>query len=477
MTYLRFWCFAFPIGLLLMQCQPDKDRNGSSNKDAVDSIDFDTDSLRDSIVLTNISDTTIVMSYLNETSDMSFVHLGPKQRTVIYSNMPIVFYRITPRTYQYFIVNPRENLKATISQDIAKLYSGDSIRNAELDFSNKMNNTVYRIRYLEDLRVLYGIKIKHDINVLDSVSTLQYNSNLQFLDVFAKENNMSDSFVNGMKTWFRLSLLEDQMNWITRYGHLTPEYEDYLNNLQTFVTDSILGDYERSSYRFRYLYIKYQYRGQKEHLLDSIYAYIGKNVSDIKMKDRLQFLAAKEAVVDRQLYDAWFVKDFINTASDRVLKEYIQNIIDDNTDLKNRKTQLSIRTYDNKKINNLDSLVKAMKGSLVYIDVWASWCMPCRNEMPYSRKLQRKYINKPVKFLFVSVDKETSSWKMASREEGLDPGSSFCLSGSSLQNFNDRYNIKTIPRYMLIGKDGKMISSDAPRPSEPALEKLIEQNL
>jgi thiol-disulfide isomerase/thioredoxin len=125
----------------------------------------------------------------------------------------------------------------------------------------------------------------------------------------------------------------------------------------------------------------------------------------------------------------------------------------------------------------LDSIIKKYKGQLVLIDFWASWCMACREEFPNEKKLIEKYPK--VAFLFISTDKSSTAWKKAMAEytDILNKENSFLLVKSDKDELLAKLKLSTIPRYVLFGKDGKIINSDAPRPSSIEIEKLIENYL
>lgn len=118
------------------------------------------------------------------------------------------------------------------------------------------------------------------------------------------------------------------------------------------------------------------------------------------------------------------------------------------------------------------------KGKLVYIDVWATWCMPCLQEVPYLQELEKKFHGKPVEFVSISIDeqKDLNRWRQFIEKKELK-GVQLIADKAWKSEFISEYVIKGIPRFILIDKEGKIIKADAPRPSDPATADLIENNL
>src|SRR5688500_18470062 len=116
--------------------------------------------------------------------------------------------------------------------------------------------------------------------------------------------------------------------------------------------------------------------------------------------------------------------------------------------------------------------MQSLKGKLVVIDLWATWCAPCKTEIPYLEKLQEEFKNEEVTFVSISIDGANS------RQKWLDFVKQHSLGGVQLytkgeQDLMEFYNIGAIPRFLVIDRNGELVSADAPRPSSPKLKELI----
>ena len=119
------------------------------------------------------------------------------------------------------------------------------------------------------------------------------------------------------------------------------------------------------------------------------------------------------------------------------------------------------------------------KGKVVLVDVWATWCSPCKAEIPHLEKLIEHYHDNPdVVFISVSIDnlKDKDKWENFVKEHELKGIQLLADEAFKSQILLD-YEITGVPRFMLFDKEGKIVSVNAPRPSNPMLKELIEQYL
>lgn len=154
---------------------------------------------------------------------------------------------------------------------------------------------------------------------------------------------------------------------------------------------------------------------------------------------------------------------------------------------------LGLKQYYNQKLaankmNNLPSALfdyenqkggktslESLRGKYVYIDVWATWCGPCRAEIPSLKKIEEKYHDKNIAFVSISVDvdKDHDKWKAFVTDKQLG-GIQLYADANWKSDFIMAYGINSIPRFILIDPKGMIVKSDADRPSDPKLQELLD---
>ncbi|WP_034258124.1 TlpA family protein disulfide reductase [Altibacter lentus] len=119
-----------------------------------------------------------------------------------------------------------------------------------------------------------------------------------------------------------------------------------------------------------------------------------------------------------------------------------------------------------------------LNGKYVYIDVWATWCGPCIREIPALKAVEEEFDDKNVAFVSISIDEEKDydTWKTMVAEKNLG-GIQLMADNNWNSDFVENYGILGIPRFILIDPQGKIVSADAPRPSDPKLRDMLQELL
>jgi len=125
-------------------------------------------------------------------------------------------------------------------------------------------------------------------------------------------------------------------------------------------------------------------------------------------------------------------------------------------------------------VNGKMTSLSRMRGSYVYIDFWATYCIPCIGQIPSLKVLEEKYRGKNVKFVSISVDAKTDElkWKKFVAENKL--GGTQLIAYDKGSDFHNFLNVSGIPRFVLIDPNGIIVSQDAFKPGEPEIQEQID---
>lgn len=164
--------------------------------------------------------------------------------------------------------------------------------------------------------------------------------------------------------------------------------------------------------------------------------------------------------------DAGLSKKFPNDKNVIMFHEVVERML--STNIGQFAPEISLPSPDGKEI-----ALSSLKGKLVLIDFWASWCGPCRKEMPNVVKIYSKFKNKGFEIYGVSLDQDKEKWMEAITKDGIN-----WPQVSDLKYWDNVaakiYNVQGIPYTVLIDKDGKIIAKNL-RGQE--LEKKIAEVL
>lgn len=157
------------------------------------------------------------------------------------------------------------------------------------------------------------------------------------------------------------------------------------------------------------------------------------------------------------------VSEFFNEIENKPFKNKIEKRYA--SIMKGKKGALAPRLTGRDRTGKNVSLDK-YKGKYVYLFTWASWCGPCKMEVEPFHHLLQEFSGKNIEFVGVSIDKDKDKWLKSFTKRDAFPGNQIRIGGNWNSPFVQAYDIASVPQGVLIGPDGTVIDSNAPKPSK-----------
>ncbi len=414
-----------------------------------------------------------IQFYYHDSLGLGHNVLINKEKTYVHINSPVLLFQANEKQTCYYI-KPGETINVTTDNAgnaILKIISNSERTNELLFFDALIKNTGIIYHYYTRITgPIIQVGYAEFINCKTIIEKKE-KEKLSFLNYYTQKNNCSNNFksiainlIKSMAITDRLLLCRDNAIMLKTEGKYILELS---KSIQPYYS---LG----FSPLFFYLRAALMYTSL------NFSTFIDFSVTDTEdLKHKLTFINAtfkdtlKSFMLARCLHAGItnkFTKEpaVIKVLADCPEKSYKGIILNK---LSEQKSTISLKNNTllskNGETKQLADLLKSNENSILYIDVWASWCSPCRAEMGYSKTLKNKFSGKKIKFIYISIDEDIENWKRASKEENITENN-FLLVNSKNASFTKEFKIETIPRYLIVGKNG-IINSNAPRPSDPEL--------
>lgn len=394
-------------------------------------------------------------------------------------------------------LNSKNQFGFSISPDKEGFFIlGDSNRNIEIPIYVKGNQTL-TLEYNDDGYKLLNIpdvenEVLYDwIKATDTLETFSFRKGMTtykdffpFYEKFLPKmeeyhdaiNTPNQRFNELMHAYIDLKAEEVALMFLFTPRSIHPEYKDHPSFYKNFMkgdnfkSDIILDVPGGISTLRMHQQYKYTYGQNESEKLD----YRTEVFKDTE-NDKLRAHLALEFLPTFKSYNSEYLSFIEPLRDDIKLSEYVTKEVDDyEVTIKSlaEGTEGYPFTYKNEKGEEVS--FSDFKGKFVYIDVWATWCAPCKAEAPYFKQLYKDFQGKDILFVSISLDKQEDhgKWKEQIIEEEMVGIQLFSDDAFNTRIAKD-YKINGIPRFLLFDKEGKIIDANAKRPSNPELKKQL----
>ncbi len=224
-------------------------------------------------------------------------------------------------------------------------------------------------------------------------------------------------------------------------------------------------NFEGAGYAFN------QFNADKKRLKASVEKeYVKNNISDIDSFIR--------SFSDKQYQ---LIQDYNDLLQDSILKKekqkitdffsnekYVQLYVKQLKTIKAKKKMMGTHALNFSFEDRQGSIVSLsdFKGKYVFLDIWATWCGPCKFQLPFLEKIYQEFKEENIVFVGISIDSPQDKMKWLDiLEIENHVGVQLFENQGGESNFISSLKINTIPRYLIIDPNGRIVDTDAPRPS------------
>ncbi|PKQ63936.1 hypothetical protein BZG02_07955 [Labilibaculum filiforme] len=306
----------------------------------------------------------------------------------------------------------------------------------------------------------------------------------EYMQLLASSTGLTDAFISNEKKDIQYTKVRSYIAYAQGYRYINGEDAPEIpSDFFDVVSETNMQDYSefKRSVLYQFLlrgYYAYEYTKLVGNIWEADplekLKMLSKMITDKSILEELFIMNARYDITRTPNLQAYY--DFFNAnVSNQVYKDAVRETYDGLMATKPGQKSPEFVNYQNSKGGTTS--LSDFRGKYVYIDVWATWCGPCRGEIPYLQKVEEQYHgNENIVFVSLSVDEliNLSKWQTFVKEKEL--GGVQLIADKALDSeFVKKYQIMGIPQFILIGPEGKIVTPDAPRPSNPELINLFNK--
>lgn len=375
------------------------------------------------------------------------------------------------------------------------------LKNAVITGDHALENKAF-LSYISEIQFTYKTyedqeKLKRDTpevfkRHLDSISTLKEN----IIDKYLAQSTEMPSLTNWLKAEkliYRKSQIMSYVGMYSMFTRQTPEISDtFYDGIEPFekitepllinsnLSDQFSNEYLfhirsavakanpellRKSEAFNPLFTREMIDRNKNNpllaqLMVSRWAHMGFNQMNVSYYEN------QRTIVDSLLMGTQIGE--LLTTRYNTTKERIDNpVLPEGTELLSFTAQ-SAEDY-------LKEIIANANGKVVYIDNWATWCGPCREEFKESTPALKAKFSKDVEFIYLCHQSDEKLWKPTISEFKVD-GKHYFLDKDESKPLFKQFDLQGFPTYTIINKKGEIVNSGFEfRPSEAITTKILNE--
>ncbi len=255
------------------------------------------------------------------------------------------------------------------------------------------------------------------------------------------------------------------------YPNDTLKYTPRLKELQKVID---FNQEELASYQS---YRQYVSTLIQKNAMESESPYIEVLSQSVKSEKLRNFLALdaiqKSMAVIRDSARRWvMLQSLLPVISDRKIQLSLLEQNDRLNKLQRGKKAPDVRAEN---VRGTDVALGDLANKYLVIDVWATWCGPCKEQDPYFEQFAEQYTSDKVAFISISVDQDKDAWRMQAPQKSKQVLQLWAKNGGA--DFMKEYSIGAIPRFILIDPKGYILSVQLPHPSDPQFEEQLQKEI